>query len=215
MERLVDEPGHLARVTCEILGPVPVDTLTVHAEVERPGRSVRLLSARIVHRGRDVLRARSWWIRHAQTGLSDPAGPPPPALPAAASELSDPRWRRGYLCAVEWRFVTGGFEQAGPARVWTRARLPLVAGEQLSPLQRTMLVADSGNGVSSSLDLGGWHFINPELTVHLHREPVGEWICLQAVSTVQPAGVGLAESALSDLTGPIGRGAQALLVGPR
>ena len=75
-----------------------------------------------------------------------------------------------------------------------------------------MAVADSGNGASGELDLRHWLFINPELSVHLHREPVGEWLCLDATTAISRGGVGLATSVLSDLDGPVGVGAQALLV---
>lgn len=73
-------------------------------------------------------------------------------------------------------------------------------------------VADSGNGLSSQLDIAQWQFINPEITVHLHREPSGEWIYVDALSTISAGGAGLATTALSDRQGPVGVGAQALLV---
>ena len=74
--------------------------------------------------------------------------------------------------------------------------------------------SDSGNGLSSELPIS-WMFINPELSVHLHREPAGEWVCVDAVTTVSDGGAGLATTRLSDLSGPVGVGAQALLVVPR
>jgi hypothetical protein len=120
--------------------------------------------------------------------------------------------RGGYLAAVEWRRGVGGWDRPGPAAVWSRLRHPLVPDEEPSPLQRVLAVADSGNGVSSRLDLNEWLFINPELTVHVHREAVGEWICVDAATTVSPGGVGLATSVLSDGEGPVGVGAQTLLV---
>ena len=76
-------------------------------------------------------------------------------------------------------------------------------------------IADSGNGVSWELDITRWHFINPELTVHLHREAEGEWICLDAQTAISTGGVGLATSVLSDRNGPVGVGAQSLLIAPR
>src|SRR5205814_1941321 len=79
--------------------------------------------------------------------------------------------------------VAGGFHRPGPARVWSRMRHPLVPDEEPSPLQRVLAVADSGNGLSGELDLSSWFFINPELTVHLHREAVGEWVCIEAATT--------------------------------
>jgi hypothetical protein len=138
-----------------------------------------------------------------------------PALPETAVDTVGGAWVDGYLSAVEWRFAAGRFDGPGPATAWTRLRHPLVPDEDPSPLQRVLAVADSGNGISGELDLRQWHFINPELTVHLHREPAGEWICLDATTTISPGGAGLATSVLSDLDGPVGVGAQALLVAPR
>ena len=94
-------------------------------------------------------------------------------------------------------------------------RMPVIEGEEPTGLQRVLAVADSGNGISGTLDMSKWWFINPELTVHVEREPRGEWICLDAATSIQAGGAGLATSILSDLEGPVGRGAQTLYVGPR
>ena len=55
-------------------------------------------------------------------------------------------------------------------------------------------------------------FVNPDLTVHLHRPPVGEWIGMQAESTAETNGIGLADTKLFDKNGKIGRGAQSLFI---
>jgi hypothetical protein len=94
-------------------------------------------------------------------------------------------------------------------------RRPLVAGAQASPLQRGLIAADSGNAVSAALDWSSYLFINVDLTVHLHRMPAGEWVCLDAVTTPEPSGIGLADAALHDQRGPIGRALQTLLVARR
>jgi len=124
-------------------------------------------------------------------------------------------WVDGYLSAIEWRGVRGGFTEPGPATVWARMRYPLVPDEEPGPLERVLAIADSGNGVSRELDIASWHFINPELTVHLHREAAGEWICLDAQTVISAGGAGLATSVLSDLDGPVGVGAQSLLIALR
>jgi len=111
--------------------------------------------------------------------------------------------------------VRGGFIEQGPAIAWLRMRHALVAGEPIAPLARVLIAADSGNGVSSALDYRHFIFINPDLTVNLHRYPEGEWVCLEAETTVSRRGVGLAVSALHDLRGPIGRASQSLLIGER
>jgi hypothetical protein len=116
---------------------------------------------------------------------------------------------------MEVRFVSGDFIKPGPATVWLRMRQPLVAGEEPTPLQRTLVVADVGNGVSASLDFRRFLFINVDLTVQLERMPAGEWICVDAITLPQPTGVGTAESVLSDREGRIGRALQTLLVSER
>ena len=205
----------VARMTVEILGPIPVAELIVTANVVRPGRSVELLQATLSHEGRDVARAAAWRIGRTR-GVAIPSrAEPPPALPEEQEATSGRGWDSGYLRAMEWRWAVGHIRQAGPATGWGRMRMPLLEGEEPSSLSRVMTLADSGNGASSELRIEEWNFINPELSVHLHREAVGEWICLDSVTTVSEGGVGLATSRLSDLDGPIGVGAQSLLVSPR
>ena len=111
---------------------------------------------------------------------------------------------------MDYRFVSGGFLEPGPATVWMRMRCALVEGEQPTPLQRVLVAADSGNGVSAALDWREHLFINTDLSVHLLRPPVGEWVCLDAVTYVD--GLGLSDTALWDERGRIGRAAQTLLV---
>ena len=209
-----DELG-VARVTVELLGPVPVGELELRVRTSRPGRSVELLEAALSAAGRDVARASAWRVRRAQGDEVPSRRPDPPALPERATDVTFAGWRDGYLAALEWRVVRGSFDAPGPGTAWTRMRHPLVPDEQPSGLQRVLLVADTGNGLSSELDLTRWHFINPELTVHLHREAVGEWVCVDATTTISPGGAGLATTVLSDADGPVGVGAQALLVAPR
>ena len=216
MERCAPRPETMiSRMTVELLGAVPVDEVEVRAEVVRPGRSVELLEAELRAGGRLAARARAWRVlRAAGDGIPPRAAAPPP-LPAQAHGAEAEGWSGGYLQAVEWRFARGDFLSPGPATAWTRLRVPVVEGEEPSPLQRVLAVADSGSGVSAELDIRGWLFINPELTVHLHREAVGEWVCLDAATAVTPGGAGLATSVLSDEQGPLGVGAQSLLVVPR
>lgn len=220
---LADRPGQVCRLTCELLGPIPVGPLEVEARVVREGRTVRLAEGVLRSAGRDVLAARAWWVRHGDTtsvaGVppGEPAPPPPESCSAAVLDVAQ-GMDGGYLNAMEWRSpgaATASPVTPGTAVVWARSRLALVDDEPPSPLARVMLAADSGNGVSSSLPIRDWLFINPELTVHLVRPPAGEWVALVARTLLGAGGVGLAETALWDEHGRIGRGAQGLLVGPR
>jgi hypothetical protein len=205
----------VARFTAEILGAVPVGELTVRARVVRPGRSVELVEAVAAAGGRDVIRASAWRVLRTTSDSVPAAHPEPPAVPSGDSRIGGSGWVDGYLSAIEWRMIRGVFEEPGPAAAWTRMRYPLVPGEEPSPLERTLMVADSGNGMSSVLDIAGWYFINPELTVHLHREAAGEWILADARTTISAGGAGLATTTLSDRQGPVGAGAQSLLIRAR
>ena len=55
----------------------------------------------------------------------------------------------------------------------------------------------------------------PDLTVHLHRVPAGEWVCLDSLTVPERHGVGMTDTLLLDERGPIGRAAQSLLVAER
>jgi len=205
----------VARFTCEILRQIPVGEITVAARLARPGRSVELLEATASAGGREVARASAWRVLRTDSDPVPSRHVVPAALPDEPTVMRRSGWVDGYLSAIEWRSVHGGFSRPGPATVWTRMRYPLVPDEEPSALERVLAVADSGNGVSWELDIARWHFINPELTVHLHREAVGEWICLDAQTAISPGGAGLATSVLSDMGGPVGVGAQSLLVARR
>ena len=206
----------IGRITIEVLRPVPLSPLTVASEVVRPGRNVELVEAVLTEAGGDsrrIARAVAWRLRTDAGVPALDAGPPPPG-PSAGHErpFFATGQEVGYHTAMDYRFIDGAFIEPGPARVWLRMRQPLVAGEPTSPLARVLVAADSGNGVSAALDYRRHLFINTELTVHLIREPAGEWVHLDAVTYVGPHGVGLSESVLHDETGRLGRAAQTLLV---
>jgi hypothetical protein len=221
LERLPDAPEfQVGRVTCEILRSVPIAPVRVSARVVRPGRRVQLLEAVLSDAGGEpLMRASAWRIRIAPVAIPadalPPSEPPPGPEAGAEAEFFPTGQELGYHSAMEVRFVRGGFVEPGPALVWLRMRQPLVAGEQPTPLQRVLVTADVGNGVSASLDYRRYLFINVDLTVHLERMPEGEWICVDAVTLPQPNGLGTAESVLADERGRIGRALQTLLVAER
>lgn len=207
----------LARVTYEFLRSVPLGELEVRASVLRPGRRVQLLEASILSADRtEVVRARALQIRradadHAPESARPPAGP----AQAAASDFSPAHRPMFGTDAMEIRFLDGKFSAPGPSTGWFRLRVPLVGGEPTSPLQSLAAAADFGNGISAIVPWDDHLFINPDLTVYVEREPVGEWICLQAQTRIAPGGVGIAESQLFDERERLGRATQALLVARR
>jgi Thioesterase-like superfamily len=216
------EGQRLGRVSVDILRPVPVGKLTVRTRTVRPGRRVALLETVLEAGGQEVLHARGWRIAIPDGQVpvirGDGDAPPLPGPDANGQQLAarlPNAHTAGYLSAIEWRFLDGGFEQPAPGRAWTRPRIPLVAGEDASPMCRALLVADSGSGVSAVLDPARFIFINVDLTVVLPRDPLGEWLLLEAATTTGTQGTGLAETALSDLSGRCGTALQTLLLAPR
>jgi hypothetical protein len=175
---------------------------------------VELLAAELVANGRTVLRARAWRIATGDTAAVaiGEAEPLPSPRDLAPRPQRPEGWLPGFMDTVEWRWLKGGLDEPGPGAVWGRQRVPLVEGEEPSPLQRLAVVADSGNGAASPLDLREWLFVNTELTLHLHRAPEGEWMGIDAQTVVGPSGLGTVSGLLFDARGHLGRSAQALVV---
>ena len=221
LEGLPDSEGfQVGRVTFEILRAVPIAPVRVAARVARPGRRVQLVEAELSDGAEEVLmRARAWRLRSGEVDVPPAAmlttEPPAPPEQAAASKFFPTGEDHGYHSAMEVRFVAGGWLEPGPATVWLRMRQPLVAGEEPTPLQRTLVVADVGNGVSASLDFRRFLFINVDLTVQLERMPAGEWIGIEAMTLPQASGIGSSDSVLFDRQGRIGRALQTLLISER
>ena len=214
----------VTRVTVELMRPVPLAPLDLDVRFARPGKRVQLVTASLRSAGVEVARATGLRMRRGELDYgAEPLQPelPPPPPPDRGRDRGDRDLQPGeptafHLVAVEHRVVAGAFEQPGPAVDWIRVRHPLVEGEATSPLGRAMMAADFGNGLSAVLRRSeGYTYINADLTVYLHRHPVGEWICLEARSEVAPTGVGLAESRLWDQQGPVGRALQSLLIDRR
>ncbi len=211
--------AQVGRITYEVLRGVPIAPLRVEAKVVRPGRRVEMFEATLADEaGEPLMRAQGWRLRTEPVDFEAP-GPSPEAPPGPErgepGEFFHTGYDVGYHSAMEYRFTSGAFMETGPATVWMRMAVPLLPGEQPTPLQRVLAAADSGNGVSAALDWSRYLFINVDLSVHLHRMPEGEWVCLDAVTLPEPNGVGMADTRLLDERGPIGRAAQTLLVAER
>jgi acyl-Coa thioesterase superfamily protein/acyl-CoA thioesterase superfamily protein len=220
IERLEEAEGfQVGRITFEILKSVPIGPVRVEARVTRPGRSVQMIEASLSGDDSELIRARGWRLRRQRVeippGVETMPGPPPGPEPGSRWEFFPTGQEVGYHTAVEGSFAHGSFLEPGPATAWLRMDCALVAGEEPTPLQRTLVAADVGNGISAVLDWRSHLFINVDLSVHLERMPEGEWVCVDAITLPQENGIGTAESVLFDRRGRIGRAVQTLLVSER
>jgi hypothetical protein len=211
--------AQVGRITYEVLRSVPIAPLRVEAEIVRPGKRVEMFEAVLTDEGGErLMRAHGWRLRTEPVAFEKPAVPveqPPGPQQGKPGQFFHTGYDVGYHTAMEYRFTDGAFMEAGPATVWMRMAVPLLPDEEPTPLQRVLAAADSGNGVSAALDWSKYLFINVDLTVHLHRMPEGEWVCLDAMTLPEPSGVGMADTRLLDERGPIGRAAQTLLIAER
>jgi Thioesterase-like superfamily len=213
-----EDGGIFARLAFEFLGPVPVGELSVEAKTVRPGRRVSLREATLSDgAGLPVMLCRAWCISVSPASLPDDLESERPTLPGPEVGKEKPFFEMapevGYHRGMEARFVEGSWRDPGSAAAWLRMRVPLLPGEEPSPLVRVLVAADSGNGVGGVLDTSAWTFVNPETTVHLHAYPGGEWVGLESSAAVQSLGVGLARTTIHDpVIGPVGAAAQSLLV---
>ena len=221
----VREPGmHVARLTYDFTGPVAVGRpLRIETRLVRPGGRLQLVEADLLGEdGEAVVRLRAMRLRRGEVG-GLPADPDADTVPGAGPDAAQPGdfpidapdAKGFHRTAMDIRFAEGTSYGIGPALAWFRFARPLVGDEAPSPLALVAAAADFGNGVSRVLDFERHLFVNTDLTIHLRREPVGEWVMLDARTRVEPHGVGLAASTLYDERGAIGLSTQSLYVAER
>ncbi|MFP3900674.1 MAG: thioesterase family protein [Acidimicrobiia bacterium] len=221
VERAAGDGFALTRLTLDLMRPVPLEPLALDVSVPRPGRRVLGLAVSVSAGDLEVevVRAQAVVIRRGDlpTGVpvDDRLVPGPEAGdPTPFTTLGDdiPAFHRS---GTEIRLVAGRPDRAGPATAWFRLRRRIVEDEEPTGVQRAAAAADFGNGISSVLPFEDWIYLNPDLTLHLVRPPIGEWIGLDARTVPSDAGMGLAESAVYDGAGRVGRAVQSLLLDRR
>jgi hypothetical protein len=207
----------LARVTVDLMRPVPLATLTLETEVLREGRKIQLCAVRLRAGSIIVVAATVLKVK-----LQAQALPPEAAIvaltlpgPDQAREEQPSFSSSPFVTGVSMRAALGRFGVPGPGAIWYRADRPLVEGAAISQAMRAVVAADFCNGTSAVLDFRQWTFLNADLTVSMAREPIGEWILLDAESWIGPDGAGLAMARLADQHGYFGRAVQSLVIEKR
>jgi acyl-CoA thioesterase len=210
-------PMDLARLTVEFMGPVPLDPCEVQVQVLRPGKRVELLQAQYRVQGKVVLSAQAWRLQR-EAGIC-PAVTDPFVLPPMPAEECT-RFFPGsdgfpYGRSLEWRFAEGGFDTLGPATVWARLRIPLVQGQTTSGVAGLLTMLDSANGTSCALDFRRWGFVPVDLTLTLHRLPVGPWFGMATRTVIDSGGIGTTTTTAFDQAGAVGNSLHTLFVRPK
>ena len=211
------EPMQIARVTIDLMRPVPLAPLTLKTEVLREGRKIQLCAVRLLAEGVVVVGATILKIKAQALNL-------PSAVADVVVELPGPDQAREeqpsfssspFVTGISMRSARGRFGVPGPGAIWYRVDRPLVEGSPVSQAMRAVVAADFCNGTSAVLDFREWTFINADLTVNFARQPVGAWILLDAESWIGPDGAGIATARLADERGYFGRAIQSLVIEKR
>jgi len=206
----------LVRLTVDLTRPIPHAGFRIDAEITRKGRTVSTTEMTIVATdGRPVVSARGMHVAATDPGPIPTAAFATPRLadsqPGAFPFAAGGHGRPMFAGAVEMRYPPGEDPGPGPTRAWMRT-VPLLADEEPSPFQRICPLADCGNAISRNANPLPLTFLNTDLTILLHRPPVGEWLGTDSVSRWEPSGIGMSDSLLFDDLGPVGRALQVLSI---
>jgi hypothetical protein len=202
----------IARLSYDILGTVPVETVELDVRVARPGRTIELVEASLRHDGRGVVLLRAWLMQHRETPAiaGTPLAPLPPPADVAPWDATSV-WPGGFIGSAE---VRRDQDEPGRARFWVRTKTPLLDDEPVSDLARFAGLLDIANGMTVRADPGEVAFPNVDLTAHFFEEPRGEWVGFDTSVSFGRTGLGLTSSVLHDERGPVGTLAQLLTVRP-
>jgi Thioesterase-like superfamily len=208
------QPMQIARVSVDLMRPVPLATLTLETEVLREGRKIQLCAVRLRAGSLLVVAATVLKIRTQVLTLPPDVTDLPVELPGPDQAHEDGSTGSPFVTGISVRAARGRIGEPGPGAIWFRVDRPLVEGSAVSQAMRAVVTADFCN-TSTVLDFRHWTFLNADLTVNFARAPVGDWMLLDAESWIGPDGVGLAMARLADQRGYFGRAIQSLVVEKR
>ncbi len=218
LEHLVDDK-QLTRLSVDLLRPIPMAGFAISTNVARAGRAVTTTTAELISlEGKVCASARGLHCAYQPDGalgeVPTPAIDSPvlaDAIPGAFPLNTAPHNQPFFPNGVEARYPPGEDNTPGPTTMWLRA-LPLLDDETPSPFQSLCPLADCGNASSRNADPGSLGFVNPDLTIVMHRPPTTEWLASSALSHWHPHGTGVAHATLFDEHGPVATATQTLLI---
>lgn len=213
----------VTRMTIDLFRAVPKAPLRMETTPVRTGRRIQSLSVSLFADTTEVARATALLLLPGRIELGErgtftgdvPEGPETlatgPLVPRDAQMTTLP----GLHTTIEARRVTEHrYGKGGRAVAWLRFPVRVVEGEETSPVMRVAGTSDFGNGLAHIRMDDGTAFINTDISLYLHREPVGEWICLDVTSAAHDTGIGVIDGVVYDTEGPVGTLVQSILANP-
>lgn len=202
------------RTSFDILGKLHAGDMKVVTENIRPGRTIELIQSTVYAQGRAVLVGRTWRVISTDTTAAELIADQPmtPIDQCKDNPEFNDRWPGGYVASIQSKTAP----DHGPAhgRAWITTPYDVIEGETPSPWIKMLSVIDAANGIAPAREpfKDGVSFANVDLTIHLYRKPVGNWVGLSTSQSLAGSGAGLTSSYLHDVEGPVGRAEQALTV---
>jgi hypothetical protein len=204
IERLHGDPAFVpARLTVDMYRLPDLSPVEVTTRVVREGRRIKVVDAEFISNGVSAGRATCQLLR--RTGAPEGNVWTPPSWDAPKPEdIPPPADNRAGMGGMwEMRRIAGDFGTVGQKRTWMSEVRELVEGRPLTPFVRVAVAADFASPFANAGD-AGLKYINSDVTVYLHREPVGEWVGFEVVNHGATEGVAIGECFLYDVEGPIG-----------
>ena len=179
-------PMSLSRLTVDLVRPVPIgEPLWIDHVVIREGKIIQVVDSIVRSAQHECVRARTLRIRDEDltdgevpmSTIDDDdligALPAPEELPSTG----DFAGVAGFLgSGAELRRNAQPLD--GPSVAWVRLRVPVVAGEAVRATSRVTAPMDCVNLLGVNGLPASTTAINPDVSAHVVRPPVGEWVGL-------------------------------------
>ncbi|HEV8297143.1 MAG TPA: thioesterase family protein [Acidimicrobiales bacterium] len=214
-------PMRVARLTVDLFRPAPLRILGARHRIVREGKRIQLVESVLLDGDLEVAHCLGLRIRTGDTSGDDVMAHPsqpsvaPPRPPSGDGPPLHPGSREsavGFIRAIDAERVVGDVGLGAPSIMWVRMRVPLIADAPTAPIERLALAADFTSALASFLDGRHFSFINPDINIHVLRDPASEWIGIDSVTWVGAEGVGQGRSSLYDLGGLVGNASAAQVV---
>jgi hypothetical protein len=205
-------PMQLTRLTVDLWRAVPLRPLRIERSIRREGKRLQAVDVSLFDGEVEVAHAAGLRIRRGDTDepevLAHPLRPStdPPVPPTRTGTLvaGAAAERIGFIRSLDAHRVVGEVGDGPPAVLWVRMRQPLVSGHTTPPAAHAAFASDFASALAAYLDIRQWSYINPDVNLHLLRDPTSDWIAVDGTTWVGAQGIGHGRAAIFDLDGLVG-----------
>ncbi len=211
LERDFGEAGFTpARFTIDLMKPARQMPTQVQTRLTRDGRRARYAECDILQGDWIVARASMVAYRRSEA----PAGQQwTPAVDFVAPEGAGGDELFVGSDDAGWSVLGAEHQNTSRKRGYYRG-VDVVEGSPLSPFVRAAVVAEAATNMVVNMGTAGIGYINGDLTVSLSRQPVGQFLGVQADSHFAADGIATGSATLFDAAGPVGTAMVTALANP-